>query len=91
MCQLTQLTSPSSWFSIVDKIRFDLMPTVKTSPELFGFRFMMTARTLINLEGVLAIVAAPTIFTGLQVIHGYLDRSLLHLGEHFRIVAVGTG
>jgi len=57
----------------------------------FDFRLMVAASTVINPEGFLTIVASPAILAGVQILHGYLYRSLLHLGEDFRVVAVGTG
>ena len=58
---------------------------------LFACSLMVTARTVIlDREGFLAIVTSPAILAGVQVIHGYLDGPLFHLGKDFRVVTVRT-
>jgi hypothetical protein len=52
---------------------------------------MMTSGTVIlHLERLFPVVTSSAILSGVQVIHGYLDGSLLHFRKDFRIVAVGT-
>lgn len=53
---------------------------------------MVTASTIaLNQKGFFTVMASSAIFTGIQVVHGYLDGTPLHFGEHVRIVAIRTG